>query len=255
MEEYKPFISGPGKIKLEKGKKPYVKKFCSIAGFDVWLVDGEYIRKNICEDFVNCDEHYHLKFIPKNEFWIDKRARRGEDVFFIDHLLAENRLMARGMNFEDAYDKAAVVEQHERDKSRLAKKLKKVRKNEALLDKIRKRLIKKYTDKIKIWLVNGEAVRDLFSIGFGLTGFGGGGHDRVYNFIPNNEIWIDEQISPKERKFIIVHELHERNLMAKGMKYYPAHRRATEIEDYCRKNPEKTDGKIKEEMKKQKIFG
>lgn len=246
---------GSESFKLEKNKKPYVKKFCHLAGFDVWLVNGEYIRKYICEDFVNCDQHYHLKFIPKKEFWIDEHAKNGEDIFFIDHLLTENRLMASGMNYDDAYDKATIIEQQERNKSNIAKKLNKLGKNkQRIVDKIKKELIKKYSAELRIWVVDGEAVRNLFSIGFGLTGFGGGGHDKVYEFIPKNEIWIDEQISIKERKFIILHELCERNLMSRGMGYYPAHRKATEIEDYCRKNSAKTNQKILEEMKKQPVF-
>jgi hypothetical protein len=40
----------------------------------VWLVDGEFIRKNISEDFVNYDQHYHLNVIPEDEFWIDKES-------------------------------------------------------------------------------------------------------------------------------------------------------------------------------------
>ena len=38
-----------------------------------------------------------------------------------------------------------------------------------------------------------------------------------------NEIWIEEAISPKERKFIILHELHERHLMSLGKSYKNAH--------------------------------
>jgi hypothetical protein len=73
----------------------------------------------------------------------------------------------------------------------------------------------------------------------------------VYHFIPEDEIWIDDDISQRERKFIILHEMHERNLMEKGMDYPSAHRSATEIEDFCRHHTDKLDEAIKGEIIKQ----
>ena len=93
-----------------------------------------------------------------------------------------------------------------------------------------KKLLKK-TDKIKIWLVNGEIIRDRLFIGFG-----GGGHDRVYNFIPEKEIWIDDAIPSNERNFIMIHEMRERILMGGKMRYSEAHYEATELEDFSRKH-------------------
>ena len=77
-----------------------------------------------------------------------------------------------------------------------------------------------------------------------------GGHDFVYNFVPWNEVWIDDEIEPNERGFVFLHEIHERNLMAKGMKYNPAHASSSKIEYYCRLHPEKLDKCITAELKK-----
>ena len=97
-----------------------------------------------------------------------------------------------------------------------------------------------------MWLVDGNLVRSFF-----LLDYCEGGHDLVYPFIPKNEIWIEEAISPQERKFIILHELHERHLMDQGKSYKNAHIGATEVEDYYRENPkEDLEAKIKEEMQK-----
>jgi hypothetical protein len=120
-------------------------------------------------------------------------------------------------------------------------------KDEKVLRKVRRKVLRSYSGKVKVWVVDGMLVRSLF-----LTDFGGGGHDLVYTFIPGNEVWIDSDISPRERKFIVLHELHERNLMSRGMSYEDAHRSATSVEDFFRHRPKATFRTIKREIKKQR---
>jgi hypothetical protein len=64
---------------------------------------------------------------------------------------------------------------------------------------------------ISIWIVDGRLVRSVFDVDFTE-----GGHDYVYEFVPQNEVWIDNDLEESERPFVLLHELHERNLMAKG---------------------------------------
>jgi len=233
-------------LKFNKNKKPYIKKICDISGFSAWLVDGEYIRTNICEDFVNYDQHYHLNFIPEKEFWIEKETIPGEEDYYIDHLLIENRMMASGASYKKSYEIASVIQKRERNKSKIMRGLRnKINHKKELLDKIHKKLLQ-CCGNVKVWIVNGEIVRDLFD-----TNFSCGGHDLVYHFVPKNEVWLDDDLSEKERKFIFLHELHERGLMKKGKTYRDAHRSATEVEDSCRHNPKTTDKKIMEEIEKQ----
>lgn len=237
------------RFRLKKGKKPYIKKICNIGIHEVWRVDSEFVRKNICEDFVNLGHHYTHKFIPKNEFWVCKETVPGEEKYYIEFLLVENRLMKKGMSKEQAFKIASVAEKKERKRSSIMARLKRIikkRNNKQLINKIHKRLIKDYSRIMKIWLIRGELVRDLFEIDFA-----GGTHDKVDSFVPKNEIWLDDDISQKERKFILLHELHERFWMAQGMKYHPAHLRATKVEDYCRHHPEKIDAALKKELKRQ----
>jgi hypothetical protein len=232
------------RFSLDRSKKPYIRKIEQIAGFNVWLVDGDYIRKNISEDFVNYDQHYHLNFIPENEFWIDEENIHNEHRYYVDHLLTENRLMRTGLSYEKAYEKAAVVERKERSKSVIMRKLfRRKRHRRELLDRVHEKLLKKYSVNLRTWIVDGELVRDLFFLDFA-----GGGHGKVYHFIPEDEIWIDDDMSQRERRFIILHEMHERNLMLRGMDYPSAHRSATEIEDLCRHHPETLGRALKEEM-------
>src|SRR3989344_8470396 len=99
-------------------KKPYIKKRGKIFNFTVWIVDGDYVRKNLDTNFVNFDHHLIFNFIPENEFWIDKTIKKDEIHYCIDHLLLENRLMKKGLSYKEAYRKANIFEERERVKSR-----------------------------------------------------------------------------------------------------------------------------------------
>lgn len=228
-------------------KKPYIKKFGDVPGFKVFIVDGKYIRDNVDEEFTNFGQHYRFKFIPKNELWIDEERVPGEEKFFIDYLLVENRLMAKGMSYDNAVNRGNIIEKMERGKSNLMKKRIKLKKHpKELIEIIHKNLLQKYsTQKIKVWIVDGETVRDLFYIDFTE-----GGHGYVYSFIPKNEVWIDNDLEPDEIKFVLLHEMHERALMAKGMKYEPSHASSSKIEYFCRKHPKKIDRELRKEIEK-----
>lgn len=234
-------------------KKPYISKYKEAAGFSVWIVDGEFIRTNIDEEFTNFGQHLHFDFIPEKEFWIDKEyGGDNEEEFYIDHMLVETRLMKEGKSYDEAIEKADKLEKKERMNALIVaeKKEKKLHKQE-IIEKIHKELWKKYSnDKIKIWIVRGDLVRDFFFIDFTE-----GGHDKVYSFVPHNEVWIDDDVNPEERLFVLLHEVHERNLMVKGMPYYiddknqeSAHRSASEIEYFCRRNPEKLKDNLMKEI-------
>ena len=230
-----------GKVALRGGGRPYVSELCRIARIKVWIVDGEYIRKNICEDFVNYDHHYRLEFIPKKEFWISKDCDPEEHSYYIDRMFMEHRLIESGMSYNAAVSKAALFERKERAKSAAMKALSGVRSDDAkLIKKVHIKELPRFSGSVKVWLIDGTLVRSLF-----YTDFGGGGHDRVYDFIPPGEIWIDDDISPRERKFIAIHEMHERNLMSRGLKYPQAHLSATEVEDHFRHYPKRIDDAIK----------
>lgn len=227
-------------------KRVYYKKIAKLNKHSVWLVNGELIRRDIEEDFVNFDQYFHLNFIPKDEFWIDKESPKHEWHYFIDHLRIENRLMSRGISYSKALKIADKLEERERKKSILVRRIRKKHlQKQEIVNKIHKRLLAKYSKKVKIWLVNGELVRDIF-----LLEYAEGGHDKVYHFIPKDEIWIESNLSEKERKFIILHELHERYLMSKGWKYKKAHRSATKAEDHCRHKPKDIKKYIEKEVSK-----
>jgi hypothetical protein len=240
-----------------------IKKIGKRGNINIWLVDGIKIRRDLSEEFTNFGHHFMYSFIPKNEFWIDREHKTGEAKYYIDHMLVEYRLMVRGKSKAYAMDKADIVERKERSKSKLVEMgIKKEISDKEIIQKIHKNLLKEYSRKVKVWIVNGELVRGIFYIDFTE-----GGHDKVYSFIPRNEIWLDNDLEPKERKFVLLHELHERNLMLKHhdidikngsvetdknyTKFYGlAHDSASKIEYYCRQHPEKLDKKLKTETDK-----
>lgn len=228
-------------------KKPYLKKREKIGNLTIWIVDGKYIRNKLDIEFTNCGEHYVFPFIPKNELWLDKEFGTKDEKHYIDYLLKEYSLMSKGINYNKALKKADEVQKREIEKEKEFKKLKKLenKKNYELIKKIHKKLLKTYSNHLKVWVVNGKIVREIFFIDFVE-----GGHDKVYSFIPKNEIWLDDDISQKERKFVLLHEAHERFLMSNGKNYCNSHANSSRIEHKYRINKKGLGEALKKEILK-----
>lgn len=212
---------------------PYLRKDEKRSHIQVWIVDGAYVRGHIDEEFTNFGQHYRYKYIPENEFWIDEEAQHDERIFFIDHLLVEHSLMAKGRPYGEAIAEADRVERRERRRAGDIGKV--THHGQQLPDprKVQERLWKKLENGVEVWIVNGRLVRSVFDIDFTA-----GGHDHVYEFVPQGQVWIDDAIEEKERGFVLVHELHERNRMAKGMPYSKAHNESSRLEFRCRHHPD-----------------
>jgi len=206
-----------------------LKKIGRRGKITIWLVDGALIRRDLDPEFTNFGQHYRFNFIPEYEFWIDKEAVPNERRFFIDHLLTEWYLMRRGVSYNEALDIANNKERSERLKSLDLRKVIDER-GRPDIDKFHLRLLEKTSAGVSVWLVDGKLVRTIFDVEFTE-----GGHDLVYDFIPENEVWIDNDVRKEEREFIILHETYERELMKKGMPYPQAHKKASKIEWGARK--------------------
>jgi len=216
---------------METPKLPYLKKVGKRGTISIWIVDGTYVRTHIDEEFTNYGQHYNFKYIPKEEFWLDHEGKPDEQRFFIDHLLVEHRLMGKGVPYDDALEQADKIELSERKKSGDVRKLTKG-KNLPDAEKVHVRLWKKLETPVSVWIIDGRLVRSVFDVDFTE-----GGHDYVYEFVPQNEVWIDNDLEEVERPYVLLHELHERNLMAKGWDYDRAHEDSSKIEYHCRHNP------------------
>ena len=215
----------------EKLKPPYIEKVSHRGKITIWIVDGTYVRTHLDEEFTNYGQHYAFECIPKDEFWLDKEASNDERRFFIDHLLVEHRLMAKGVAYNDALEAADRVEIAERKR---AGDVRKLTKGDNLPDarQVHVRLWKKLESGVSVWIVNGRLVRSVFD-----DDFTEGGHDYVYEFVPQNDVWIDNDLEEVERPYVLLHELHERNLMAKGWTYSKAHEDSSKLEYHYRHHP------------------
>ncbi|NCO18342.1 hypothetical protein COT60_00165 [Candidatus Pacearchaeota archaeon CG09_land_8_20_14_0_10_30_9] len=226
-------------------KKPYIKKRDQIGNLKIWVVNGNYIRNNLDVEFTNCGEHYVFPFIPKDELWLDEEFGTKDEKHYIDYLLTEYSLMSKGVSYDNALIKADLIQKREIQKEKGFKQLKKLKEKEnyKLIEKIHKKLLKTYSDHLKVWIIDGKIVREIYFIDFVE-----GGHDKVYSFVPKNEIWIDDDISQKERKLILLHEAHERYLMSKGFTYRDAHASSSRIEHKYRTNKIGLDEALKKEI-------
>jgi len=198
----------------------HVQKLFDVGEFQVWAVDGEAIRNELDANFTNFAQHYCCKYVPEHEFWIDQDDVDEAD-FYVTHMAAEFVLMKDGMSYDDALDIADEVESAERAKSDKARDWNGDPKDvdEVKLEKFETR------DGIDIWLVDGELVRNFFDVEFTE-----GGHDLIYPFIPQGEVWIDDDVNDGEREYVVIHELSERGHMNKGLTYNQAHRLALQAE-------------------------
>jgi len=106
-------------------------------------------------------------------------------------------------------------------------------KNDSDLNKQLIKTEKVRDEEVSIYSVNGTYVRDNYSIAFTM-----GGHHYVsneYEYIPDGEIWIDQDLNEKDKEATIVHELTEYELMKyKDMSYEKAHDIANEEEKEVR---------------------
>jgi hypothetical protein len=214
-------------------KPPYIEKVDERGRLRVWIVDGVYIRGHIDEEFTNFGQHYRYPYIPPDELWIDREAEQDERRFFIDHLLVEHRLMERGVSYDEALERA---DREERKERRRAGDLSALTGHGTRLPEghdVHERMWKRLENGVTVWIVNGRLVRSVFDIDFTA-----GGHDYVYEFVPQNEVWIDDAIEEVERPFVLLHELHERNRMSGGWPYSKAHAESSRIEYRCRHRPD-----------------
>jgi len=97
--------------------------------------------------------------------------------------------------------------------------------------------------KFRAWLVDGRFIRTRIDEEF--TNFGQ--HFR-FRFIPKAEVWLDDDLTAGERRYVLLHEIHERRLMAGGMDYTHAHRSSSHIEYVCRHHPSRLKPALAAEM-------
>ena len=71
---------------------------------------------------------------------------------------------------------------------------------------------------IQVHIVNGLTIRNEIEIEYTM-----GGNWMVYDFIPENEIWLDSCLCPDDKLATLWHEIVESSWMLEGLNYNDAH--------------------------------
>ena len=175
-------------------------------GFEIWIVDGATVRREIYPEFLFGGNPQRYLFVPRREIWVDNAIAAEEFGYTVAHELRERGLMARKkISYEDAHRVALDLERSMRreDDSSAREHEKELRKvSPTDCDNVREiaglpdsislhniyRVMLGMRGAISVWVVDGAAVRrDIFP-DFGLSG-----NDLAYQFIPKKEIWIDSK--------------------------------------------------------------
>ncbi|MBI1872128.1 hypothetical protein HYS10_01780 [Candidatus Collierbacteria bacterium] len=198
---------------------------------EIWEIDGEKLRSEKDIEFTNYGMWPDFGYIPKNELWLDVEKNPDERQFFIDHMLAQWTVNKTTGDNAKAIDKAYKVEVAERKKAGDKAKVFDT-KGHPHPAKVHQKLLGKTDAGLEVWLINGRLVRSSYFIDFV-----DGGHHYVYPWVPEKEVWLDDDLSPKEYPYVLLHELNERVRMGQGWSYNRAHPDSSKIELYCHHHP------------------
>ncbi len=93
-----------------------------------------------------------------------------------------------------------------------------------------------------VYIVDGLVVRNEIDIDYVA-----GGHGYVYDYIPQNEVWIERDVEPVERPYVLLHELVEiRHMRDYLWKYDRAHEEANRVEAIARTSPARLEKMLQE---------
>lgn len=91
----------PDKIKLINIYRQFYK---TIDGYDIWIVDGANVRRDIYPDFGFSGNYLAYKFIPENEIWIEAQISCEELIYSIKLELLEINELKKGKYYDNAYE-------------------------------------------------------------------------------------------------------------------------------------------------------
>lgn len=187
----------------------------------IWEVNGKLVRNRIDIEFTNGGHHWSNPYIPADEVWIDQsQSGFGEQDFWAARQLLERQLRSGGSTENEAFKKAQDMEIDLRRTSQLG--------TDQLPGTLRRYQLPDYWG-YKVFIVNGKLVRDMIDIEFSL-----GGNGLRYEYIPKEELWLDDVLVREERPAILRHEAVEADLMRQGMSYEQAHEHANVAEKKVR---------------------
>ncbi len=223
----------PGVYRVYMGK---------IDSLSIYIVDGETVRREIYPDFIFGGNEQRYSFVPHNEIWIDNSVSNREYMTTLRHEINEMVLMRdAGMTYIQAHDSSLMLEvklrndfrneslEHEKSLPEVfVSDTDSVKQILSIPDKIKlkdiylqKREI--IDNKFTVWLADGDKIRREIYPDFG---FDGDWND--YNFIPENEIWIDGGISCEQYIYTLAGEKKFIELYTSGTGYDEAIQKSDE---------------------------
>lgn len=89
----------------------HVTRLCNMMGYNIWTVDGNYIRSVIDIDFVAGGNPGVYAYVPKNEIWIENVYQLPDIVATLYHEIIECSLMKTNhLAYDVAHDLASEQE-------------------------------------------------------------------------------------------------------------------------------------------------
>jgi len=91
------------------------ESYGNIDGFDIYIVDGEWVRNHYDSDFEEGSNCFaHPEYVPSPEIWLEKGLEK-EYPYILGHELTEAKLMRdEGMSYDEAHDRAKRDEDEKR---------------------------------------------------------------------------------------------------------------------------------------------
>jgi len=176
----------------------------------VKIIDGFKIRNTFDIDFGVLAHHTNTPYLRPGELWLDKAFRAEKKIIISDYL------QIKRLRKKYIYEKVKELMRFKVEKG-------------FKIDSLKIKLLKKQ-GQLKIYLINGKMLRKKLDPNFYF-----GGHHLAYKYVPKNEVWLDNSVVIKERKYVLIHELYELQMMKKGKGYNDAHDYANAVEKEARR--------------------
>ncbi len=196
-----------GKVALNNFYRVFLGKR---QGQQIWIVDGARVVRHLYPPFVMGGNDQRYRFNPPDDIWIDNRIGGIELEYTIGHELIERKLMrTKGMTYDRAHNQGLDLEKRMRAKD--------ARMSAARLNTLDAEVAAVYRsfyrteNGVDVWFVDGPKVRETLDGDFCFVAC-----DKVYSFIPENEIWLDATMTCEHVHYCMVHEFERRRLIAAG---------------------------------------
>jgi hypothetical protein len=87
-------------------------------GLEIFIVDGTYVRDKWDSQFIQGGHKLRYDFVPEGEIWIEASLHYDERPYVIFHECLEIVLMKKGLDYDQAHDKAKRAENKLRRRDR-----------------------------------------------------------------------------------------------------------------------------------------